>query len=80
MIKNVQETRWAQGAAAQGNVTFTFMAVRRLKALQNWAKERIRTRRPLQPGLFTGVEMNNAVTQLSRETMREEVQREKCNK
>lgn len=73
MIKNIRETRRAQGGAAQGNVTFTFMAVRRLKALQNWAKERIRTGRPLQPGLFTGVEMNNAVTQLSRETMREEV-------
>jgi hypothetical protein len=73
MIKNVRETRRAQGPAAQGNVTFTFMAVRRLKALQIWAKERIRTGRPLQPGLFAGAEMNNAVTQLARETMREEV-------
>jgi hypothetical protein len=73
MIKNVRETRRAQGAAAQGNVTFTFMAVHHLKALQNRAKERIRTGRPLQPGLFTRVEMNNAVTQLSRKTMHEEV-------
>jgi hypothetical protein len=27
----------------------------------------------LQPGLFAGAEMNNAVTQLARETMRQEV-------
>ena len=73
MIKNVRETRRAQGPAVQGDVSFTFMAVRRLKALQHWAKERIRTGRPLQPGLFIGAEMNNAVTQLARESMRESV-------
>ena len=73
MIKNVRETRRAQGPTAPGVVTFTFMAVRRLKALQHWAKERIRTGRPLQPGLFIGAEMENAVTQLTRETMREAV-------
>jgi hypothetical protein len=76
MIKNVREMRRAQGAAAQGGVTFTFMAVRRLKALQNWAKERIRTGRPLQPGTFVSAEIVNAVTQLARETLREQAHKD----
>ena len=34
MIKNVRKTRRIQGAQAQGNVTFLFLAIRRFKAMR----------------------------------------------
>mmetsp|Transcript_687 Transcript_687/g.1003 ORF Transcript_687/g.1003 Transcript_687/m.1003 type:complete len:475 (+) Transcript_687:126-1550(+) len=73
MIKNVRETRRALGAAAQGNVTFPFLATRRLKAMQNWGQELLRTGRPLNPGGFVGNEITNAVSRLALETLRQEV-------
>jgi hypothetical protein len=52
MIKNVRDTRREMGAAAQGNVTFTFTAIKKFKAVQFWAKELVRCDRPLNIGLF----------------------------
>jgi hypothetical protein len=46
MIKNVRETRRIQGAQAQGNVTFPFLAIRQLTAMRCWAAEVLGTGRP----------------------------------
>jgi hypothetical protein len=73
MIKNVRENCRALGAAAQGNVTFPFLATRRLKAMQNWGQELLRTGRPLNPGVFIGNEITNAVSRLALETLHQEV-------
>lgn len=52
MIKNVRDTRQEMGAAAPGNVSFTFLATKRFKVLQFWAKELVRCNRPLNIALF----------------------------
>jgi hypothetical protein len=72
MIKNVRETRWALGqqAQAQGNVTFPFLPIRRLKAMHSWAAELKRTGRPLNAGLFAGAMITTAVMRYSLEAMR----------
>jgi hypothetical protein len=74
MIKNVRETRRTLGAEAEGDVTFPFLAIRRLKAMRNWATELVRTGRPLNAGAFVGAEINNAVSRLALETLRAEIQ------
>jgi hypothetical protein len=61
MIKNVRETRRIQGAQAQGNVTFPFLAIRRLKAMRCWAAKMHHTGRALNRGLFTGALITTAV-------------------
>jgi hypothetical protein len=73
MIKNVWETRRAMGPVAQGNVTFPFLATRKLKAMQNWGQELMRTGRPLNPGGFAGNEIASAVSRLALETLHQEV-------
>ena len=52
MIKNVRDTRREMGAAAPGNVTFIFLAIKKFKVMQFWAKELVRCNRPLNIGLF----------------------------
>jgi hypothetical protein len=74
MIKNVRETRRALGANAQGNVTFPFLAIKRFKAMRNWATELVRTQRPLNVGLFTGALINNAVARFALERLRADTQ------
>ena len=70
MIKNVRETRRIQGAQAKGNVTFPFLVIRCFKAMRCWAAELLRTGRPLNPGLFTGVLITTAVLRYSLDAMR----------
>jgi hypothetical protein len=69
MIKNIRETRRTQGAQAPGNVTFPFLANRRLKAMHSWATELKRTDRALNAGLFIGALMTAAMLRYSLETM-----------
>jgi hypothetical protein len=69
MIKNVRETRRIQGAQAKGNVTFPFLVIRCFKAMRCWAAELLRTGRPLNPGLFTGVLITTAVLRYSLDAM-----------
>jgi hypothetical protein len=52
MMKNVRDTRREMSAAAPGNMTFTFMAVKKFKAMQFWAKELVCCDCPLNIGLF----------------------------
>jgi hypothetical protein len=47
MIKNVRETRRELGGDAEGNVTFPFLAIKRLKAMRFWATELVRAGRQL---------------------------------
>jgi len=62
MIKNVRETRRAQGANAQGDISFPFLPTKRLKAMHFWAAELRRTGRPLNnAGLFAGATIQTAV-------------------
>jgi hypothetical protein len=70
MVKYVRETRRILGAAAAGNVTFPFLAIKQLKAKRNWANELLRTERPLNAGLFTGVLIQNAVAHHALEKLR----------
>jgi len=70
VIKNVRETRRVLGAQAQGNVTFPFLAIRRLKAMHGWAAELRRTGRQLNVGLFVGAMITTAVMRYSQEAMR----------
>ncbi len=70
MIKNVRETRRLLGAAADGNVTFPFLAIKRLKAMRNWANELLRTQQPLNAGLFIGVRIQDAVARYALEKLR----------
>jgi hypothetical protein len=74
MIKNVRETHRTLGAEAEGNVTFPFLAIKRFKAMRNWATELVRTRRPLYAGLFTGVVMTNTVSRFALEKLRADTQ------
>jgi hypothetical protein len=74
MIKNICETRRTLGPAAEGNVTFPFLAIKRLKAMRNWATELVRTRRPLNAGLFTGGLMTSAVSRFALEKLRADTQ------
>ena len=64
MIKNVCETRRTLGAAAQGNVSFPFLAIKRFEAMRNWATELVRTGRPLNAGLYAGTVIVNATATL----------------
>ncbi len=52
MIKNVRDTRREMGVAAPGNVTFVFMAIKKFKAMQFWAKEPVHCNHPLNIGLY----------------------------
>jgi hypothetical protein len=61
MVKNVRETCRILGAAAAGNVTFPCLAIKRLKAMRNWANKLLRTQQSLKAGLFTGVTIQDAV-------------------
>jgi hypothetical protein len=70
VIKNVRETRRVLGAQAQGNITFPFLAIRRLKAMHGWAAELRRTGRQLNVGLFVGAMITTAVMRYSQEAMR----------
>jgi len=70
MIKNIRETRRMLGANAQGNVTFPFLAIKRLKAMHTWASELRRTGRSMNAGLFTGAMINTAVNRYSLDSMR----------
>jgi hypothetical protein len=70
VIKNVRETRRVLGAQAQGNVTFPFLAIRRLKAMHGWAAEMRRTGRQLNVGLFAGAMITTAVLRYSVGSMR----------
>jgi hypothetical protein len=70
VIKNVRETRRVLGAQAQGNVTFPFLAIRRLKAMHSWSAELRRTGRQLTIGLFAGALLTTAVLRYSLESMR----------
>jgi hypothetical protein len=70
VIKNVRETRRVLGAQAQGNVTFPFLAIRRLKAMHGWAAELRRTGRQSNVGLFVGAMITTAVMRYSQEAMR----------
>ncbi len=72
MIKKIRETRRALGANAPGNVTFPFLAIKRLKAMRHWSMELVRTGRPLNVGLFTGPMIAIAITRLAIENMRSE--------
>jgi hypothetical protein len=74
MIKNMRETHHILGAAAEGNVLFPFLAIKRLKAMRNWATELVRTKRPLNAGLFTGMVINNAVARFALEKLRADTQ------
>jgi hypothetical protein len=74
MIKNLRETRRVLGAAAQGNVTFPFLAIKELKAMRNWATELVRTQCPLNAGLFTGMVINSAVARFALEKLRADTQ------
>jgi hypothetical protein len=78
MIKNVRETRGILGAAAQGNVTFPFLAIKQLKAMKNWATELVQTQHPLNAGLFTGMVINNAVAQFALERLRADTQEDEA--
>jgi len=70
MIKNIRETRRILGAQAQGNVTFPFLAIRRLKAMHGWATELRRTGRQMNAGLFAGAMITAAVARYSLENLR----------
>jgi hypothetical protein len=70
MIKNVRETRRIQGAQAQGNITFPFLAIRQLTAMRCWAAEVLGAGRPLNPGHFIGALITTAVLQYSLDAMR----------
>jgi hypothetical protein len=70
MIKNIRETRRAQGAQAQGNVTFPFLVIRCLKAMHSWPGEFKRTDRALSAGLFAGAIITTAVLRHSLDAMR----------
>jgi len=52
MIKNVRDMRREMGAAAPGNVSFIFFAIKKFKVMQFWAKELVRCNRPLNIGLY----------------------------
>jgi hypothetical protein len=62
MIKNVHETRWVLGAQAQENVTFTFIAIKCLKAIMYWVAKLRRTGIPSNIGLFSGAMIMVTVT------------------
>lgn len=70
MIKNIRETRWLLGANAQGNVTFPFLAIKRFKAMHNWALELRRMGRPLNVGLYAGAVITNAVAWYALDSLR----------
>jgi len=70
MIKNMRETRRTLGAQAQGNVTFPFLTIRRLKAMHGWLTELKQTDGVLNAGLFVGAMITTAVLCHSLETMR----------
>jgi hypothetical protein len=70
VIKNIHETRRILGAQAQGNITFPFLAIKRLKAMHSWAYELCRTGRPLNVGLFAGALITTAVLRYTLDAMR----------
>jgi hypothetical protein len=70
MIKSIREMQRVLGAQAQGNITFPFLAIRRLKAMCHWARELRCTGRALNAGLFAGAMITTAVMRFSLEMMR----------
>ena len=89
MIKNVRESRrmigavgaaGAAGAGAGGNVTFPFLAIKKLKAMRAWAAESVRTGCPLNPGLFAGNVMVDAMSRMTLELLRAEQDEEALTK
>lgn len=75
MIKNVRESRRMIGAGGAGvgvNITFPFLAIKKLKAMRAWAAESVQTGRPLNPGLFTGNVMMDAMSRMTLELLRAE--------
>ncbi len=56
MIKNVRKSCHMIGAGGAGmrNITFPFLAIKKLKAMRAWAAESAWTGGPLNPGLFAG--------------------------
>jgi hypothetical protein len=76
MIKNVRETHRELGGDAEGNVTFPFLAIKRLKAMRFWATELVRTGRQLNAGLFHGGEITLAINRYSTDAMRSEIEKD----
>jgi hypothetical protein len=83
MIKNVRESRRMIGAGGAGvgvNITFPFLAIQKLKAMRAWAAESVRTGCPLNPGLFTGNVMMDAMSCMTLELLRAEQDEETLTK